>query len=345
MRTAFLRWACVLSLVCPLAAPASPQAPPSSDPVAATAEDPTPIRDLEAVVVTGVQPGPGLWQVSKGDHVLWILGTLSPLPRDIEWDTSVVERTIAQSQEVIGSPSVDVNTSAGFFGNLALIPSALKARRNPDGKTLQELVPAAQYARWRALKAKYIGGDHGIEQWRPVFAALELYERAIRKSSMSSRGIVGPAVTKMAKRHGVKIVQPRVTITIAQPRQALKEFSATSLDDLDCFTKTLQRIESDVGAMAARANAWSIGDLDTLRELPYGNQFAACSAAFSGAALARKHGVSDLAGQMERKWMAAAEAALARNASTFATLPIAELLKRDGYLARLQAKGYEVEAP
>ena len=42
---------------------------------------------LEAVVVTGVQPGPGLWKVSKGEHVLWILGTLSPLPNQMQWDS------------------------------------------------------------------------------------------------------------------------------------------------------------------------------------------------------------------------------------------------------------------
>jgi flavin-binding protein dodecin len=317
-------------------APAATHAPADASPA---------VRDLETIVVTGVQPGPGMWRVSKGDHVLWVLGTLSPLPRDFEWDSNAVEKVVSQSQEVLSSPSVVVNTSSGFFGNLALIPSALKARRNPDGKRLQEVVPSAQYQRWLALKARYIGRNSGIEQWRPVFAALELYNQAIEKSRMSSRGIVGPALAKMANRYGVKITNPKVTITIQQPRQALKEFAATSLDDLDCFGKTLDRIESDLGTMAARANAWAIGDIQTLRELPYGNQFTACSAAFSGAALARKHGIADMAGQMERKWTAAAEAALAKNRTTFATLPIAEVLKTDGYLAKLKARGYEVEAP
>lgn len=36
---------------------------------------------------------------------------------------------------------------------------------------------------------------------------------------------------------------------------------------------------------------------------------------------------------------------MARNTSRFAVLPIGELLKTDGYMARLQAKGYEVQAP
>lgn len=303
------------------------------------------IVDMRPLVVTGVQPGPGLWKVSKGEHVLWVLGTLSPLPRGMEWDDSRVEETIAQSQEVLSAPSVQIRTDAGFFGNLTLIPSALKARRNPDGKRLQQVVPPAQYARWQVLKARYIGGARGIEQWRPVFAALELYDKAIRKSGMNSRGIVGPRVAKLAKRHGAKVTAPEVVITIQRPRQALKEFAQTSLDDLDCFGKTMDRIESDLGTMVARANAWAIGDIQTLRELPYGNQFSACSAAFGSAALARKHGVADMAGQIERRWMQAAESALVRNRSTFASLPIAELLKADGYLEKLRARGYAVEAP
>lgn len=304
-----------------------------------------PIVDLDAVVVSGSQPGPGLWQVRKGDRVLWILGTLSPLPRRMEWDTNAVEQAIAQSQQIIESPSVKLKADVGFFGKLALIPTALKARRNPGDKTLQEVVPPEQYARWRTLKARYIGDDRGIERWRPVFAALELYDKAIGKSGMTWSGIVAPAVKKLARKHRVETLQPKVEIAIAKPKQALKEFAEQPLDDRACFEKTLDRIQGDLGNMAARANAWAVGDIDALRDLPAHNQFVACSAAFTEAGLARKYGVHDLAQQMERKWLATAEAALQNNVSTFAMLPVSELLKDDGYLAKLQAKGYEVKAP
>ena len=45
--------------------------------------------DLLLILVTGQQPGPGLWKVthpSAGhDHVLWILGSYGPLPRKMQW--------------------------------------------------------------------------------------------------------------------------------------------------------------------------------------------------------------------------------------------------------------------
>jgi hypothetical protein len=43
-----------------------------------TAEQSLPPQEVE---VTGERPGPRLWRVSKADHVIWLLGTLDPLPR------------------------------------------------------------------------------------------------------------------------------------------------------------------------------------------------------------------------------------------------------------------------
>ena len=303
------------------------------------------VVDLQTVVVTGLQPGPGLWRVSRGDHVLWVLGTVTPLPRDIEWDTNAVEKAVARSQQILLAPSIELKADTGFFGRLALIPSALRARRNPDGRTLQQILAPAEYARWQSLKARYIGRDGGIEQWRPVFAALELYDKAIRKSGMRHGGFVSPVVEKLAKRYRVATIDPQLVVTVPQPKKVLQEFAETSLDDSECLRLTLDRIEGDLGRMAERANAWSIGDIDGLRGLSDGNQFTACSAAFTGAALARRLGIDDIRQQVRAKWVAAAEHALASNRSTLAILPMSQLLRDDGYLTDLRAKGYEVASP
>ena len=68
-------------------------------------EDTSPLPDdikiMEAMVVTGAQPGPGMWKVSKGDNVLWIMGTQSPLPKKMEWASRDVEKTIARADEIL----------------------------------------------------------------------------------------------------------------------------------------------------------------------------------------------------------------------------------------------------
>lgn len=303
------------------------------------------VIDLDTIVVSGAQPGPGLWKVSKGDHVLWILGTLSPLPKRMQWQSERVGRVIASSQEVLASPSIELDANVGVFRGLFLLPSLFRARRNPDGRSLQQVVSADEYARWQVLKARYIGRDRGIEQWRPVFAALQLYEKAIARSGLSQTGVVWPVVKSAARKHKVKITEPKVEVEIPNAKQALREFSEVALDDGECFRKTLDRIETDLDRMAARANAWAVGDIDALRGLPEADQYAACVAAFTEASLARRVGIDDMPRRVRDAWMAAAEAALQRNASTFATLPIVFLLRDDDIPARLRAKGYTVEAP
>ena len=341
MRRILRAWLAAMSLAV-TASPAVAQQPPATS---AATQQPPQVIDMETVVVSGVQPGPGLWKVSKGDHVMWILGTLTPLPKRMEWQSAEAERVIAASQEVLSAPYPKVETGIGMFRAMFMLPTLLKAPKIPDDKTLRDVVPAPQYARWQALKARYIGSDRGVERMRPVFAAMELYEKAIEKSGMVQTGVVWPVVKKAAKKHRIKITEPVLTIRIKDAKNAAKEFAKGVVNDSDCFDKTLDRIEGDIGNMAARANAWAVGDVAALRDLPAQNQFTACTAALTETEVARKQGMHDLPAQLRAVWLKTAETSLGNNASTFAVLPISLMLAPNGYLDALRAKGYTVQAP
>ena len=82
-----------------------------------------PVRDMEAVVVTGVQPGPGLWQVRSADgHTLYLLGTQSPLPRRMQWRAQEVRQVLGEAGMVLGPQGVSVDAGVGFFRGLTLLP-------------------------------------------------------------------------------------------------------------------------------------------------------------------------------------------------------------------------------
>ena len=317
----------------------------SSSPPTVLAPASSDIRDLDTVVVSGLQPGPGMWKVSKGDHVLYILGTLSPLPRRMEWVSKDVEATIAMAQAVIEPPSVKLDADIGFFGKIGLLPSLLKARKNPDGRTLQQSVPAEQYARWLVLKARYIGSNDGIESWRPIFAAQELYESAMKKAGLSQKNVVKAIVDSAARRHDVPRVSTQTTFKVSNPKALIREFNNTALADGACFLETLDRIEADLGQMQARANAWAVGDIAALRDQSLEDQYVACTRAITDSAMAQKLGMGDVRGRIAATWLAAAETSLAKNKVTFATLSIPLLLRSDGFIARLRAKGYVIEEP
>ena len=303
--------------------------------------------ELPTVVVTGEQPGPGLWKVTSGDHVLWILGTLSPLPKDMRWQSKDIEATIASAQAVLDPPRVKMDADVGFFGKLALLPALVGVRDNPEHKTLSEVLPPDLYARWTERKTKYFGAGRArnLETWRPIFAAIELWNEAIKKAGLTRSDIAGDIVRNAAKQAKLEPVAPSYTFKVDDPRAAVKEFKKGSMDDLDCFRRTLDRIDSDIDAMAVRANAWASGDVDALRRLPDTDQREACIEAVTNSDLARERGISDLPDRVQNAWLDAASASLAKNAVTFARLPIMDLLAPDGYVAKLKTRGYKVEAP
>lgn len=304
-----------------------------------------PIVDLQSVTVSGVQPGPGLWKVSRGTHVLWVLGVMPAMPERVQWRSQEVTAAIAASQEVIEPPRLKLDVDTGFFGKLLLLPSAYGARKNEDGRTLQQVLPPSLYARWQVVKAMYLGSDRGIERWRPIFAAMELRKQALKRQGLRSSASIQHTIDALAAAHGVKQTATDYTLKIEHPRDAIKAFRQAGPGDLTCFARTLDSIEHELPAMTARANAWAVGDIATLRKMPDSDYRDACVAALSGAGFAHQLGISDVPARVEGVWLAAARHALAADQQSFALLPMPELLASDGLLAKLQAQGYAVLAP
>lgn len=315
--------------------------------IAQTAPAPaaTAAKTLPAVVVSGELPGPGLWRVSKGDHVLWILGTQSPLPKKMQWQAQQVEATELAAQALLLPPAIEVNAKGGFFSHLLLLPRLIGIRKNPDDKKLVDVLPPPVYARWLVLKARYLGHDNGVEKFRPIFAAGELYEAAVKQAGLSDDDIAGKRMRKLAKQHDIPQVSTSFKFTIDDPKQALTTFRHGSMDDTACLVQTMDRIEHDLPHMQAAANAWATGDIDTLTALRRERHSDACTDAFDGSDLARQQGLDNVPAKVEQGWLTAADAALAKNRSTLALLPMGELLSPTGYLAKLKAQGYSVASP
>ena len=204
-------------------------------------------EDMETVLVTGEQPGPGLWKVSRDGHVMWVLGTIGEVPDTIEWRTREVEARIAESQEVLypGWPSVNLDVSV--FQALTLVPAAFKAAKNPDGARLKDVLSAEDYATWLRLKQKYLGNDDDIEKYRPMVAEDKL-NTAIGKKKMKKLRMtwVDDVVRKAAKKHKVRIHElPYVVrkIKVEKPRAILKAARNLDLAEGECVGRNLARIE------------------------------------------------------------------------------------------------------
>ncbi|MES2317581.1 MAG: TraB/GumN family protein [Pseudomonadota bacterium] len=297
----------------------------------------------DTVLVVGQRPGPGMWKISKGDNVLWVFATYSPLPVKMQWRSQQVEAIIAKSELYLAPPTL--SASVGVWGGLKMLPHVVGMRKNPGGAKLRDVVQPEVYARWRVLKAKYGVGDDA-ESERPVFAAETLYRAGLQRAGLATSDEVSKTILALVAKNNIKVINSHVQLDVPNPGKTLKEFKQGSMDDSACFKATIERLETDIEVMRARANAWSKGDLGEIRKLSFNDREAACQSALASSPALRDGLELEGAEKRVRKlWLEAAEHALKNYTTSFAMLKLTNVLNRNYVMTDLQARGYTVQAP
>jgi uncharacterized protein YbaP (TraB family) len=324
------------TLLLSLALSPAPAAP--ADPAVAAAA----ATSLEEILVVGEQPGPAMWKIGSGDHALYILATLEPLPKHMVWRSKAVEDRIALSQLVIEPPSVSAHI--GFFRGLSLVPSLLRARHEPDGKSLEQSLPHDMYMRWLGLRVKFLG-NHGDETMRPLFAAIDLYSHAIDAEGLTYDSGVWDRVSDMARSKRVPVQAVKIEVPVEDPKQYIRDLATIPPGrEVACLDSIMRQLESGLPAMRSRANLWATGDIDKLKSEKTFSDPDLCLDAITVVPSLHEE-FENIKARTADDWMRAAEHALRDNVSTLAVLPIAEFLGSGGVLAKLRAKGFEVVEP
>ncbi len=304
---------------------------------AATAEAPP--TDVAEVEVTGERPGPNLWRVSNGDHVVWLMGTLDPLPKGITWRSQEIESVLGEVKQLLPSrPDVDVDA-----GPITLVRTYFQWRRvkKIQGKeTLKDWLSPPLYARFNALKARYKVSDSDIDKLTPVLAATRLYARALDISKLSSGDSIERSVIKLARKHNVQVTQTQ--LKVEDPREVVTQFGEIPRNiQVSCLEAIVEHLEKDMETVKAQANAWALGDVAALRALPYPKEIEVCTNA-----LETSDRMKRLIESVDAGWNRSVEASLSgKGKPTLAVKPIYELLGPNGTLEKLRARGFRVEGP
>jgi uncharacterized protein YbaP (TraB family) len=319
----------------------------SADATTVPAED---VVELDEVVVTGVQPGPGLWRVSRepGEGEVWILATVVPLPQDMQWNAGQVEEVLATADEVIAPASVESDISAGdMFKMASLARAANAAIKLPDRERLQDRLPAEQYARWSRLKARHLPEDHKVERQRPMFAAQTLYYAAIGDAGLTRSNVAWSRVSGLAADRELRVVDPAIRSPLAIDRKAyrsgIRALAESKVDDVGCFISTMDTLDADLAHFTRAANAWATGDLERLLPMQLSVPVPACKPVYDRA-MSFQHR-PELRVQALDAWRAAVEASVAEGRTALAVLPLADLTGARGVFAQLRAAGFEIEVP
>ena len=151
----------------------------------------------------------------------------------------------------------------GFLKGMGMALEFQRLWKNPDGKRLEDVLPADLNARFMALKARYAPKDRKMLKRRPVFAAEDLWRAAVVQSKLSTASEVVGTVHLMAGER--KVERLFVSVTVDDPlalRAALDELGRIPIEaEIACMRSVLARFDTDLATTRERAVAWAEGDV------------------------------------------------------------------------------------
>jgi uncharacterized protein YbaP (TraB family) len=288
---------------------------------------------LDEIVVTAERAGPGMWHVHRGTASMWILGSMSPLPKGITWRSKQVEQVLDSANQVLVQKPFEI----GIARILWLLITEHNVLMVRGGKRLKDVLPPDLHARFAVQRAKYTQEPDKWERFRPLIAAAFLQQDAFHQAGLSTRLDLGAAIRALAKKHHVRVEEIKIA-GVSDVLEALKTMAPAT--ENTCVAASLVTIESDLPRLVDRAQAWASGNVERIAKLREPPEVDACRAALDAGV-----GASELIARMRRTWIDTMEKYMQNGAVTVAVVNIDVLLEPGGLLDELRAKGYEVDAP
>ena len=304
--------------------PPATQAPPAMQ---------APPAQLEELTVTGERTGPGMWRVHRGSSQLWILGSISPLPKGITWRSKQVEQVLTTTQRVLVPKPLEI----GIVKILWLLITERNVIMIRGGKRLKDVLPQNLYQRFAAQRARFTKDGDKWERYRPIVASAFLEQAAFHSVGLSARLDLGAAVRMLAKKQDVPVEEVKIA-GVGDFLDTLKAMPAAT--ENACVDASVVTVESGLPRLIERARAWSTGDVERIQALPQPAAVDACLAALDSGA-----SKGDLLARVRQAWLTAIEKNLQGSAGTLAVVNMDLLLGHGGLMETLRAQGYEIDYP
>jgi hypothetical protein len=299
------------------------------------------VTNLDAVVISAADAGPHVWEYQRGAQKVLVLGTIYPVPTSLDFVPATVQKSIDASSVVVGSSGVVVGEGIGLFRGLTLWSSVRKSKYLPVGRTLSDVLSPEDYRRWTGLKARYLSGNRDVERMLPMYAAWQLYEAVLERSSIEQRKVSAiETVMQLAKGKRIPVVDAKFHLAIRDPKRAIAEFAVDAEADQRCLRGTMDGIESLPGLSQQLARDWSDGNVEAMKATLDSNILPTpCWSWLTNEAIARQQG-EDLDRAVRDAWIKALQEAARSNKVVFTTAPVTDVLRGTGRVAWLLSQGF-----
>jgi len=278
---------------------------------------------VDDIIVVARRSQTPIWEVSRGDQSLILVGNIRGLPRDFEWNPSGLQAATARADRILYPPVGRISASdiIRLFWRMRTISQL------PGETTSADYLEPALQARLEGVMAS--DGD----DWRRKSFVLLGFDLTRDKAGYRSGGDDAEDVVRQAARRarieGETIGQVRgdeiVDNLITQaPR-----------DYIPCIAAGVVAAEAGPDGFVARAEDWRGLRVPDVIDNPLDVALGQCW----------PYGDPEIGPQLRAQWLTAIAGALDQPGTTLAVAPLRLLAEPGGVLDGLEAQGFEVRGP
>jgi len=266
---------------------------------------------------------PPLWKASGPKGKVYLFGSFHLLPPDVGWRTPAVARALEEAGTMVFETDV-----AGANDEKTMQPLVAKYGLLPAGQTLRSILPEKTNAEFERVAGDLGLPPDALAPMRPWLAGLVLGVQFILKQGYDPAKGVEQQVVAWAKQNG------KALATLESIESQLRIFAdLTREQEIDLFAVALREIRETPAALGEILAAYRKGDQAGLEKL--------LNAGFDGLPALRQR----VLGDRHRQWLPHIEKMIADGGTRVIIVGAAHLVGRDGLIALLRAKGYQVEGP
>jgi hypothetical protein len=276
------------------------------------------------------RPGPALWHLTRGESEVWLLGMAGAMPEDLDWNKQYLSELLDGARAILMPPKADIAlTDIAWF--LIWHGSELSL---PRGQSLEQSLPTDLRARFAAVRDTVSDDADDYRTDIPIRAALRLQQDLREKADLSFREPRN-TIENLATRKRI----PRTPVTHFAAMDAVREvLKLPQPQQHACLAQALEDVTWALGHADTAARAWAVGDIKTVKahysEWRLGNCVMGAVQKFG-----------DIDGRNIAEYVSAIDAALDKPGKTIVMIYMGPLLRKNGVLERLQARGIAIEGP
>ncbi len=260
-----------------------------------------------------------VWRVSKGDHQLFIGGTIHVLQEQDYPLPPEFERAYVQAEKLVFE--VDLAQA----GSLAFQQELMQAALYDDGSTLVSHVRPSTF---RQLEVFMQRRSMALEHFTSFKVGMLVLILTINE--LNRHGIEGEGVDQYFSARAAQDSKPIISLeSIEQQIQFLANMGKGEEDEL--VLQTIEELNNLGAEFSALKSAWQRGDTQALVTLGL-EDFKKFPAAYQSMLVNRN-----------RAWLPKIEALLEDQVVEYVLVGVLHLVGEDSVLAMLEARGYQVE--